>query len=125
MPYEITDAYMVDELHVDTDAPARCGECGWTGKVSDLEPIESCALDAGDPSPAGRCPGKDCGMLAYIEKPPQTFTPSQVDKLKELLWGHMKRDPEHRGRVMTGWGTKTAEGLVKCIERIAYDQDAP
>jgi hypothetical protein len=42
----------------------------------------------------------------------------QRKQLLELLWGYMKRDPEHIDRVQTGWGTKTQEGLVACIERI-------
>jgi hypothetical protein len=42
----------------------------------------------------------------------------QRKQLLELLWGCMTRDPEHTDRVQTGWGTKTREGLVACIERI-------
>lgn len=38
--------------------------------------------------------------------------------LIELLWDYMKRDPEHRDRVRTAWGTKTKQGLVASIKRI-------
>ncbi len=47
------------------------------------------------------------------------MTKKQQDAVLELLWDSMKRDPENRDRVRTGWGTKTKEGLVACIERIA------
>lgn len=33
----------------------------------------------------------------------------------ELLWDYLKRDPEHKDRVRTGWGTKTQDGLIKRI----------
>ena len=39
-------------------------------------------------------------------------------QIEELLWDHLKRDPEHRDRRQTGWGTKTLRGLVACIEHI-------
>ena len=42
---------------------------------------------------------------------------AQVNAVIELLWDYMKRDPEHRDRVQTGWGTKTREGLVACVQR--------
>jgi hypothetical protein len=39
-------------------------------------------------------------------------------QLVELLWNYMKRDPEHKDRVQTGWGTKTQVGLIACVKRI-------
>ena len=39
-------------------------------------------------------------------------------KVIDLLWDSLKRDPEHKDRRVTGWGTKTKQGLVACIERI-------
>jgi len=36
----------------------------------------------------------------------------------ELLWDSLKRDPEHKDRRQTGWGTKTMLGLVACLNRI-------
>lgn len=36
-----------------------------------------------------------------------------------LLWDYLKRDQTHSDRRQTGWGTKTKQGLVACIERIA------
>jgi hypothetical protein len=29
-----------------------------------------------------------------------------------LLWDSLKRDPEHKDRRVTGWGTKTKVGLI-------------
>jgi ABC-type phosphonate transport system ATPase subunit len=45
---------------------------------------------------------------------------SQRDMLLSLLWNYMKQDPENPNRVQTTWGTKTRDGLIACIERIAY-----
>jgi hypothetical protein len=36
----------------------------------------------------------------------------------ELLWDSLKRDPEHRDRRQTGWGTKTKTGLAACLDNI-------
>jgi hypothetical protein len=38
--------------------------------------------------------------------------------LVDLLWDYMKRDPEHKDRVKTAYGTKTQYGLARCIEAI-------
>lgn len=48
----------------------------------------------------------------------------QENQLVELLWNYMKRDPEHKDRVRTGWGTKTKIGLVACISRIVEGEDS-
>lgn len=42
----------------------------------------------------------------------------QQEQLLGLLWESMKRDPEHKDRVRTGWGTKTKEGLLRSINAI-------
>lgn len=63
------DGYKVAEMLVLADAPCLCSDCEWTGLARQLEPIEECALNAGDPSPAGRCPECDC--LAYVEPDPR------------------------------------------------------
>jgi hypothetical protein len=36
-----------------------------------------------------------------------------------LLWDYLKRDPEHKDRRQTGWGTKTKAGLVASVRRAA------
>lgn len=46
------------------------------------------------------------------------MTEKQKQELIELLWDSMKRDPEHKDRVRTGYGTKTQTGLLACIESI-------
>lgn len=48
---------------------------------------------------------------------------NQKEKIKTLLWDYLRRDPEHKDRRQTGWGTKTFEGLTACIERIVDDPD--
>lgn len=53
------------------------------------------------------------------------MTESQKQSLLDLLWDYMKRDPEHKDRVRTGWGTKTQIGLLACIERIVIDNNLP
>ena len=50
------------------------------------------------------------------------MTQGQESQILELLWDSMKRDPEHKDRVRTGWGTKTKTGLVACIERIMREE---
>ncbi len=46
------------------------------------------------------------------------MTENQKAAILGLLWDSLKRDPEHKDRRQTGWGTKTQLGLVACIERI-------
>ena len=43
------------------------------------------------------------------------------EKILELLWDSLKRDPEHKDRRQTGWGTKTKQGLCACIYRISKE----
>ena len=38
--------------------------------------------------------------------------------LVDLLWDYLKKDPEHKDRRQTSFGTKTKQGLVACIDRI-------
>jgi hypothetical protein len=57
--------YRVCEIYVEDNAPCECGDgCGWKGPAEALLEIEECILNAGDPSPAGRCP--ECEALAYV-----------------------------------------------------------
>ena len=53
------------------------------------------------------------------------MTPEQKQALIDLLWDSMRKDREHRDRVQTGWGTKTQDGLIACIERIVLKGDLP
>lgn len=46
------------------------------------------------------------------------MTQDQEKQLLELLWDNLKRDPEHKDRVRTGWGTKTKQGLIACVTSI-------
>ena len=46
---------------------------------------------------------------------------AQKDSLNDLLWDYMQSDRENHGRVRTGWGSKTKEGLLSCIERILVE----
>lgn len=38
--------------------------------------------------------------------------------LVDLLWDYLKKDPEHKDRRWTGFGTKTKVGLVASIDNI-------
>ena len=38
--------------------------------------------------------------------------------LVDLLWDSMKKDPDHKDRVRTSYGTKTKYGLARTIEAI-------
>lgn len=44
-------------------------------------------------------------------------------KVTEVFWDYLKRDPEHKDRRQTGWGTKTKEGLARTIHRIVNEAD--
>ena len=43
------------------------------------------------------------------------------EQILELLWDYLKRDPEHKDRKRTGWGTKTKQGLIASIYRISKE----
>jgi hypothetical protein len=58
----------------------------------------------------GFCPSDD-EMAAEFEN-------AKMLRVVELLWDSLKRDPEHKDRRQTGWGTKTKVGLVACLDRI-------
>lgn len=51
------------------------------------------------------------------------MTERQKEELLELLWDCMRRSPDHPDRVVTGWGTKTQEGLIASIERIMDNKE--
>lgn len=45
------------------------------------------------------------------------FNEAQQKAVIDLLWDYLSADPNYP-RVRTGWGTKTKEGLIACIQRI-------
>lgn len=51
------------------------------------------------------------------------MTEKQEQELLELLWDYMKKDPAHKDRVRTGWGTKTKQGLVASVRRIVTGEE--
>ncbi len=51
------------------------------------------------------------------------MTDEQQSAIVELLWDYLKKDPEHKDRRQTGWGTKTKQGLYNCINRIVMEPD--
>ena len=50
------------------------------------------------------------------------MNPKQKQDIKELLWDYLSKDKEHKDRRQTGWGTKTEEGLIACIENIMEEK---
>jgi hypothetical protein len=73
------------EIHLGDDVPCTCGSCAWRGPAEALAPIEKCALDPGDASPAGRCP--ECDSLAYPDRPQDHLldaAPALRDALAEM-----------------------------------------
>jgi hypothetical protein len=49
---------------------------------------------------------------------------AQVDAdIEALLWDSLKRDPEHKDRRVTGWGTKTLTGLIASVRRVCGVND--
>lgn len=59
-------SYFVEEVYIKEGAVLVCSACEWTGDDSQTAEIEGCALSAGDPSPAGRCP--ECDSLVYVRE---------------------------------------------------------
>lgn len=53
------------------------------------------------------------------------MTTAQMNAIIDLLWDSLPDDPEHSDRKQTGWGTKTRQGLIACIKRIAKGEDLP
>lgn len=47
---------------------------------------------------------------------------AQKDKMLALLWNFLKDDPQHLDRKRTGYGTKTRDGLIACIDRIIQEE---
>ena len=40
----------------------------------------------------------------------------QIEAIAALLWDYLKKDPEHKDRRQTGWGTKTKLGLALSVQ---------
>jgi hypothetical protein len=53
------------------------------------------------------------------------MTPERQQSIIDLLWDSLKRDPEHKDRRQTGWGTKTKTGLIACIDLITTSTSLP
>lgn len=53
------------------------------------------------------------------------MTNEQEQAILDLLWDSLLRDPEHKDRKRTGWGTKTQAGLIACIQRIVEGERLP
>jgi hypothetical protein len=115
-----------DTSEVEDTVPAEHPE-GWTPEFSkgDKESLHGLGVKGSKKQAA---PG-DGGLQRDVQKA-QGLKPEQknYDKaivnayethpLVELLWNSMKRDPQHKDRVQTGYGTKTKQGLVLSIARI-------
>lgn len=55
------------------------------------------------------------------------MTDTQRKYILELLWDYMRkgRTEKEKDRVITGWGNKTQDELVACIDRIMTDRLRP
>jgi len=40
------------------------------------------------------------------------------DEIAEVFWDCLKRDPDHKDRRMTTWGSKTRQGLAATVRRL-------
>ena len=45
------------------------------------------------------------------------MTQAQIEAVATLLWDYLKRDPDHKDRRQTGYGTKTKQGLALSVAR--------
>ena len=70
----------------DDAAAVTCGNCGWTGKGSDLHEMDDfeSRVDASDGAlPAGDCP--ECGAFAYVDEPvPESQPEPNLDPVTVL-----------------------------------------
>jgi hypothetical protein len=41
---------------------------------------------------------------------------AQAERLANCLWDYLKRDPQHKDRRQTAWGTKTKLGLLRTVQ---------
>lgn len=46
------------------------------------------------------------------------MTDNEINEIANVFWGYLKRDPEHKDRRQTAWGTKTKKGLTATIIRL-------
>jgi hypothetical protein len=67
--------------------------------------------EVGDGSTMRDINGNRVGSWSVID------TDKRDADIAELLWDSLKRDPEHKDRRATGWGTKTLVGLVASVRR--------
>ena len=61
--YATLPGYKVEYVEAESFGPVVCDYCDWKGPLKKVAPIDTCVLNAGDPSPAGRCP--KCDVLVY------------------------------------------------------------
>ncbi len=47
------------------------------------------------------------------------MTEKQIEAMVAPLWDFLKKDPGHKDRRQTAWGTKTKLGLALTIKRLA------
>jgi hypothetical protein len=45
----------------------------------------------------------------------EKFTSEQI---ADVFWNYLKKDPEHKDRRMTAWGSKTKLGLALTVKRL-------
>ncbi len=45
----------------------------------------------------------------------ESFTTEEV---ADVFWYYLKRDPDHKDRRLTSWGSKTKLGLAETIKRL-------
>jgi hypothetical protein len=50
------------------------------------------------------------------------MTEDQKQELLALLWENLSHDRDHPDRRNTGYGTKTQEGLLACIDSIMWSR---
>lgn len=55
---------------------------------------------------------------------PETLTKEQ-QAIVDLLWDYLKKDPEHKDRRQTAYGTKTKLGLALSVLRASANANRP
>lgn len=81
------NSIVIESNAPETSPVIGCG-CDWRGTLADVEDVNEtgATLEAGDASPAGRCP--ECGGLVYLDRPEDRArdnAPAMLAALRRIL----------------------------------------
>lgn len=83
---------VIEQEQLADETSCTCGNCNWTGPISQSDEVLDAILTPGDEVPAGRCP--DCEALVYVVKREDISASSapEIAKLLVCTTGHVTRE---------------------------------